>query len=37
MSDEETEIMTDADFERALDALREEGSEEVGDLLSKFL
>ncbi|KAI1720812.1 tropomodulin [Ditylenchus destructor] len=31
--DEAVEVMTDADFERALDALREEGSEEVGDLL----
>uniref|UniRef100_A0A915E6A7 Tropomodulin n=1 Tax=Ditylenchus dipsaci TaxID=166011 RepID=A0A915E6A7_9BILA len=37
MSDENEEhnieVMTDADFERALDALREEGSDEVGDLL----
>ncbi|KAI1719338.1 tropomodulin [Ditylenchus destructor] len=31
--DEAVDVMTDADFERALDALREEGSEEVGDLL----
>jgi hypothetical protein len=33
--DQGDDVMTDADFERALDALREEGNNEVGDLLSE--
>lgn len=34
--DEEEDLMTDADLERALDALHEEAPEEVTDLLSKW-
>lgn len=37
MSDDEGELMTDADFEHALDLLHEEGGEDVGDLLSKAI
>lgn len=33
--EEGIEVMTDADFEQAMEALRDEGSEDVGELLSK--
>ena len=32
--EEGIEVMTDADFEQAMEALRDEGSEDVGELLS---
>lgn len=34
--EEGIEVMTDADFEQAMEALRDEGSEDVGELLSKW-
>lgn len=38
MADDGGEVMTDADFEKALDALREqEPNGEVGELLSKLI